>query len=91
MTALWMLEALSRCGIKANAWGIVPMGKNYQFKKFFGAEPMHKFVPGRYVYVDASHISDDAFEYLTNAADHTLFGPDPEEQCTMLFRIEDNT
>ena len=90
MKAIWMLEALNRCGIKAKDWGFIPMGKDYQFKKFFGAEPMHKFVPGRYVYVNASHISDDAFEYLTNAADHTLFGPDPEEQCTMLFRIEDN-
>ena len=89
MTAIWMLDALSRCGIEANAWGMVPMGKDYQFKKFFGDEPMGEFVPGRYVYVNAAHIGDDAFEYLTTAADHTLFGPDPEEQCTMLFRIEE--
>lgn len=90
MTAIWMLDALDRCGIKAGAWGMVPMGEDYQFEKFFGAKPDGRFVPGRYVYVDASHISDDAFEYLTNAADHTLFGPDPEVQCNMLFRIEDN-
>lgn len=89
MRAIEMLEALDRCGIKANTWGMVPMGKDYPFMSMFHDEPMGEFVPGRYVYVDAAHISEDAFEYLTNAADHTLFGPDPEEQCTMLFRIED--
>lgn len=89
MKAIWMLEALDRCCVEANAWGMVPMGKDYPFEKMFGDEPMGEFVPGRYVYVNAAHISDEAFEYLTNAADHTLFGPDPEEQCTMLFRIED--
>lgn len=90
MTAIWMLDALSRCGIEADAWGFVPMGKGYQFKKFFGDEPDREFVPGRYVFVNAAHISDDAFEYLANAADHVLFGPDPEEQCTILIRIEEN-
>lgn len=89
MTALWMLEALSRCGIEANAWGFVPMGKNYPFKKFFGARPIHKFEPGQYVYVDALHVSDEAFDYLDNAADHIIFSHKPEEQCTMLFKIED--
>ena len=89
MTAISMLEALNRCGIEAGDWGMVPMGKDYPFKEFFGDEPMGRFEPGTYVYVDAAHVGDDAFEYLTNAADHTLFGPDPEEQCTILFRIED--
>lgn len=89
MKAIWMLEALSQCGIEANAWGIIPMGKDYPFVEMFGDEPMGEFKPGKYVYVDATHVSDDAFEYLTNAADHTIFGPDPEEQCTMLFRIEE--
>lgn len=91
MKAIWMLDALSRCGVEANAWGFVPIGKDYQFKKFFGDEPMGEFVPGRYVWVNAAHISNDAFEYLANAADHVLFGPDPEEQCTILIRIEDET
>jgi hypothetical protein len=90
MTALWILEALSRCGIEAGAWGIIPMGKDYPFKQFFGGRPIHKFEPGRYVYVKAVHISDDAFGYLDNAADHTIFGADPEEECTMLFKIEDD-
>ena len=84
-----MLEALNRCGIEAGDWGMVPMGKDYPFKEFFGDVPMGRFVPGTYVYVNAAHVGDDAFEYLTNAADHTLFGPDPEVQCTILFRIED--
>lgn len=65
------------------------MGKDYPFMEMFGDEPMGEFKPGKYVYVNAAYISDDAFEYLTNAADHTLFGADPEEQCTMLFKIED--
>ena len=89
MKAIEMLEALNRCGIEASDWGMVPMGKDYQFEKFFGCEPMGKFEPGLYVYVNAAHIGDMAFEYLTNAADHTMFGADPEEQCTMLFKIED--
>lgn len=89
MRAIEMLNALSRCGIEANAWGFVPMGKDYQFKKFFHDEPDGEFVPGRYVYVNAAHIGDDAFEYLASAADHVLFAPDPEEQCTILIRIED--
>lgn len=89
MTALWILEALSHCGIGAENWGVIPMGKDYPFMEMFGDEPMGEFKPGKYVYVNAAHISDDAFEYLTNAADHTLFGDDPEEQCTMLFLIED--
>ena len=88
MKAIEMLEALSRCGV--NNWGLVPMGKDYPFDEFFGAEPMGEFVPGRYVYVDAAHVGDDAFEYLANAADHVLFGKNPEEQCTMLFRMEDD-
>lgn len=89
MQAIWMLEALSRCGIEANAWGIVPMGKDYPFKEFFGDEPISEFVPGRYVYVDAAHVSEEGFEYLANGADHVIFGDDPEQQCTMLFKIED--
>lgn len=89
MRAVEMLEALSRCGVKANDWGFIPMGKNYQFKKFFGGKPMHKFVPGMYVYVNAAHIDDMSFGYLANSANHVIFGDDPEEQCTMLFRIED--
>ena len=88
MKAIEMLEALSRCGV--DNWGMVPMGTDYPFMEFFGDEPMGKFEPGRYVYVDASGVGDDAFEYLANGADHVLFGPDPEEQCTILFRIEDN-
>ena len=91
MTALWMLDALSRCGVEANAWGMVPMGKDYPFKQFFGTEPMGTFEPGTYVYVNAAHVGDDAFEYLANAADHVLFCPDLERQCTILFRIEDET
>ena len=91
MTALWILDALDRCSIEANAWGMVPMGKDYPFMEMFSDEPMGEFVPGRYVYVNAAHMGDDAFEYLANAADHVLFGPDPEEQCTILFRIEDKT
>ena len=87
MKAINMLEALSRCGV--DNWGLVPMGKDYPFKEFFGDEPMGEFVPGRYVYVDAAKVGDEAFEYLANAADHVLFGKDPEEQCTILFRIED--
>lgn len=88
MKAIEMLEALSSCGI--NNWGLVPMGKDYPFKEFFGDEPMGEFVPGRYVYVDAAKVGDEAFEYLANAADHVLFGKDPEEQCTILFRIEND-
>ena len=88
MKAIEMLEALSRCGI--NNWGLVPMGKDYPFKEFFGDEPMGEFVPGRYVYVDAANVGDNAFEYLANAANHVLFGENPEEQCTILFRIEDD-
>ena len=87
MTAISMLDALSTCGVKA--WGMVPMGKDYPFKEFFGNEPTGTFTPGKYVYVDAAHISDEAFEYLESAADHVLFGDDPEEQCTILFRIEE--
>lgn len=91
MTAIWMLEALSRCGIGADAWGMVPMGADYPFNEMFGDEPTGTFEPGTYVYVNAAHISDEAFEYLDNAADYVLFGPDLEEQCTFLFRIEDKT
>ena len=87
MKAIEMLEALSRCGV--NNWGLVPMGKDYSFMEFFGAEPMGEFVPGRYVYVDASNVGEDAFEYLANAADYVLFGKDPEEQCTILFRMDE--
>ena len=90
MTALWILEALSHCGIGAENWGVIPMGKDYPFMEMFGDEPMGEFTPGKYVYVNAAHIGDDAFEYLTNAADHTLFGADPEEQCTILIRVEEN-
>lgn len=88
MKAIEMLEALDRCGIEAEAWGLVPMGKDYPFKDFFGDEPIGEFKPGRYVYVDAAHVSDEGFEYLSNAADHVLFGADPEKQCTILFLIE---
>lgn len=88
MKAIEMLEALSRCGV--DNWGLVPMGKDYPFKEFFGDETMGEFVPGRYVYVDAAHVGEDAFEYLSNAADHVLFGENPEEQCTILFRMEDD-
>lgn len=83
-----MLEALSRCGV--DNWGLVPMVKDYPFMEFFGDEPMGEFVPGRYVYVDAANVGDNAFEYLANAADHVLFGENPEKQCTILFKIEDD-
>ena len=90
MTALWILEALSTCGIGADDYGVIPMSKDYPFMEMFGDEPNGEFKPGKYVYVNAAHIGDDAFEYLTNAADHTLFGADPEEQCTILIRVEKN-
>lgn len=90
MKAIEMLEALSRCAIGANDWGLIPMGKDYPFMEMFGDEPISEFVPGRYVYVNAAHISDEGFEYLANAADHVLFGADPEEQCTILFKIEED-
>lgn len=89
MKAIEMLEALTRCGVNADDWGMVPMHAKYPFKKFFGGRPIHKFVPGRYVYINVAHISDGAYDYLDGWADHTIFGDDPEEQCTMLFRIED--
>lgn len=89
MTALWILQALSDCGIGANNWGVIPMGKDYPFAEMFGGEPMDEFKPGRYVYVNAAHISEDAFEALANAADHVIFGADPEEQCTILIQIEE--
>lgn len=89
MKAFAILEILSRCGLGKDEWGICFMGKKYPFVEMFGAEPMGTFVPGHYVWVNVAHVSDEAFEYLENGADHVLFGPDPEEQCTIIIKIED--
>lgn len=89
MKAIEMLESLNTCGINSEDWGIASMHENFPFKNHFGGSPIHKVTAGRYVYVNAAHISDKAFECLDNCADHVIFGDDPEEQCTMLFRIED--
>ncbi len=92
MTALWILQALSDCGIGVDKWGVIPMGKDYPFAEMFGGKPFGEFKPGRYVYVNAAHISDEAFALLTNAADHTIFGIDPEgkEQISILIQIEED-